>query len=208
MHHAPAASWRAYQKWYCNRGGEGDITSTQQLMSARYSAVPGALQCDPCCRLELPTSTPATCHPNSEPLSRQIAVSQKVPHRLHSPRTILGGLQPSQTFNAASSPSPATFSVTMAKPSPSPHKPRRKAKQAVSSISNIHNVGTVETMSRAPAFPLAAFLWPARGTVSQWELLPLILMAVGLFRWAAGLWGYSGATAPEPWLQWVHENSC
>jgi alpha-1,3-glucosyltransferase len=50
-------------------------------------------------------------------------------------------------------------------------------------------------MARAPAFPLAAFLWPARGTVSQWELLPLILMAVGLFRWAAGLWGYSGEIA-------------
>ena len=94
----------------------------------------------------------------------------------------------------------------MAKPSPSPHKPRRKAKQAGNSISNIHNVGTVETMSRAPAFPLAAFIWPARGTVSQWELLPLILMAVGLFRWAAGLWGYSGAIALEPWLQWSGEN--
>jgi alpha-1,3-glucosyltransferase len=51
-------------------------------------------------------------------------------------------------------------------------------------------------MARVPAFPLAAFLWPARGTVSQWELLPLILMAVGLFRWAAGLWGYSGMKHP------------
>ncbi|KAK3300316.1 ALG6, ALG8 glycosyltransferase family-domain-containing protein [Chaetomium fimeti] len=84
----------------------------------------------------------------------------------------------------------------MPKPSPSPHKPRRKVKQAANSTSNIHNVGTVETMARAPAFPLAAFLWPARGTVSQWELLPLILMAVGLFRWAAGLWGYSGFEKP------------
>jgi hypothetical protein len=28
--------------------------------------------------------------------------------------------------------------------------------------------------------------------LSQWEVLPLILMVVGLFRWAAGLWGYSG----------------
>lgn len=35
-------------------------------------------------------------------------------------------------------------------------------------------------------------MWPARGSVSQWEVLPLQLMVVGLFKWAAGLWGYSG----------------
>jgi hypothetical protein len=28
----------------------------------------------------------------------------------------------------------------------------------------------------------------------------MILMAVGLFRWAAGLWGYSGISAVENWL--------
>lgn len=83
----------------------------------------------------------------------------------------------------------------MAKPSPSPHKPRRKAKQAAHATSSLRNVNSAESMTRAPAFPLAAFLWPARGTVSQWELLPLILMAVGLFRWAAGLWGYSGTVS-------------
>lgn len=43
-----------------------------------------------------------------------------------------------------------------------------------------------------PAFPLVAFLWPARGTTSQWVLIPLILMIAGLFRWSIGLWGYSG----------------
>ncbi|KAK4129547.1 glycosyltransferase family 57 protein [Parathielavia appendiculata] len=85
----------------------------------------------------------------------------------------------------------------MARPSPSPHKPRRKAKQAANATSNLINVSLVESHgARAPAFPLAAFLWPARGTVSQWELLPLILMAAGLFRWAAGLWGYSGFEKP------------
>ena len=62
--------------------------------------------------------------------------------------------------------------------------------------SSSRNVSAAESMARVPAFPLAAFLWPARGTVSQWELLPLILMAVGLFRWAAGLWGYSGMKHP------------
>ena len=91
----------------------------------------------------------------------------------------------------------------MARPSPSPHKPRRKAKQganAANLVGSVSNVNSAETMARAPAFPLAAFLWPARGSVSQWELLPLILMAVGLFRWAAGLWGYSGASPNQPWM--------
>lgn len=68
---------------------------------------------------------------------------------------------------------------------PSSHKPRRKGK-------NPEHLTKAEALVRAPAFPLAAFLWPARASVSQWELLPLILMFVGLFRWAAGFWGYSG----------------
>jgi hypothetical protein len=29
--------------------------------------------------------------------------------------------------------------------------------------------------------------------VSQWDVLPFVLMVVGLARWSAGLWGYSGA---------------
>ncbi|KJR87295.1 alpha-1,3-glucosyltransferase [Sporothrix schenckii 1099-18] len=93
----------------------------------------------------------------------------------------------------------------MAGPSPSPHKPRRKPKKtgvladldANSGTSSNGNGGSVaEGLIRSPAYPLAAFLWPARGSVSQWELLPLILMVVGLFRWAAGLWGYSGFNKP------------
>lgn len=82
----------------------------------------------------------------------------------------------------------------MAGPSPSPHKPRRKAKKTGTGASNLSSAISAETLVRAPSFPLAALLWPARGSVSQWELLPLILMAVGLFRWAAGLWGYSGTS--------------
>ncbi len=84
----------------------------------------------------------------------------------------------------------------MAAPSPS-HKPRRRPRKPDSGES----VSKIETLVRAPSFPLAAFLWPARGSASQWELLPLILMIVGLFRWAAGLWGYSGRSsgmAPLP----------
>ncbi|CAK7225604.1 Glucosyltransferase-like protein [Sporothrix curviconia] len=97
----------------------------------------------------------------------------------------------------------------MAGPSPSPHKPRRRVKKtgvladldANSSTGSNGNGGSglsilPEGLTRSPAYPLAAFLWPARGSISQWELLPLILMVVGLFRWAAGLWGYSGFGRP------------
>ena len=73
--------------------------------------------------------------------------------------------------------------------SPSSHKPRRKTKKGTTEFDA---GGKTESLTRAPSFPLVAFLWPARSSLSQWEVLPLILMAVGLFRWAAGLWGYSG----------------
>lgn len=75
-------------------------------------------------------------------------------------------------------------------PSGRHHKPRRKVKQ--NGDGKGFQLSKAETLVRAPSFPLSAFLWPARGSVSQWEVLPLILMVVGLFRWAAGLWGYSG----------------
>lgn len=83
------------------------------------------------------------------------------------------------------------LSVTMV--GPSPHKPRRKVKKSHngSEVSSVAPSSARSTATR-PTYPLAAFLWPARSSVSQWETLPLILMAVGLFRWAAGLWGYSG----------------
>ncbi|KAK7923385.1 dolichyl pyrophosphate Man9GlcNAc2 alpha-1 3-glucosyltransferase [Apiospora marii] len=81
----------------------------------------------------------------------------------------------------------------MAAPSSATHKPRRnKAKKTAA----YDAITKPESLVRTPSFPLASFLWPARGSVSQWEVLPLILMAVGLFRWAAGLWGYSGFQAP------------
>lgn len=79
---------------------------------------------------------------------------------------------------------------------PSPHKPRRRAKKSPNSAPRTTIVTEVvqkrEPPAKEPLFPLASFLWPARGSTSQWEVLPLILMVVGLFRWPAGLWGYSG----------------
>ena len=76
------------------------------------------------------------------------------------------------------------------------HTPRKK-KKTLAEIQRLDtNAGivSIDEYSGAvkPAFPLVAFLWPARGTTSQWVLIPLILMIVGLFRWTVGLWGYSG----------------
>ncbi|RGP80987.1 alpha-1,3-glucosyltransferase [Fusarium longipes] len=87
----------------------------------------------------------------------------------------------------------------MAGPSPSPHKPRRRTSKKPGNGSGTdikERTPRADALVRAPAFPLAAFLWPARTSVSQWEVLPVILMVVGLFRWAAGLWGYSGFRKP------------
>lgn len=51
------------------------------------------------------------------------------------------------------------------------------------------------TSGNQPTYPLASLLWSARSSTSQWVVLPLILMVVGLFRWVTGLWGYSGMIA-------------
>ncbi|CAI6331560.1 unnamed protein product [Periconia digitata] len=78
------------------------------------------------------------------------------------------------------------------------HKPRRRRKIEEGSLAHITH-GTVDIQHsdvRKPAFPLVAFLWPAKGTVSQWVTIPLVLMVVGLFRWTTGLWGYSGFQSP------------
>ncbi|KAK6088277.1 glucosyltransferase [Seiridium cupressi] len=77
--------------------------------------------------------------------------------------------------------------------SPASRKPRRKSKKPGVTFDPSTKPGA---LVRTPSFPLAAFLWPARSSFSQWEVLPLILMVVGLFRWAAGLWGYSGFHKP------------
>ncbi|KAF2756690.1 ALG6, ALG8 glycosyltransferase [Pseudovirgaria hyperparasitica] len=80
----------------------------------------------------------------------------------------------------------------------SAHKPRRRRR--LEDPSAYANHGTIhvdaQTKKQSPAFPLVAFLWPVKGPISQWVLLPLILMVVGLFRWTTGLWGYSGFQSP------------
>ncbi|KKK11841.1 hypothetical protein ARAM_002882 [Aspergillus rambellii] len=83
----------------------------------------------------------------------------------------------------------------MAPPNPSSHRPRKKRKLPFTGSNNSLTVDAGEGKS-APAFPLVSFLWGARAGVSQWLILPLILMTVGLFRWAVSLWGYSGFHVP------------
>ena len=89
----------------------------------------------------------------------------------------------------------------------SPHKPRKKGKKSGNEVTfanevikhsagriKTHKIATASSAGTKPAYPLASFLWSARG-ISQWTVLPIILMVVGLFRWAAGLWGYSGMSS-------------
>ncbi|KAL4810566.1 ALG6, ALG8 glycosyltransferase family-domain-containing protein [Aspergillus unguis] len=85
----------------------------------------------------------------------------------------------------------------MAPPTPSSYRPRKKRKSAAL-FAGSNNPLTVDTGEgkAAPAFPLVSFLWGARAGVSQWLVLPLVLMTVGLFRWAVSLWGYSGFNVP------------
>jgi len=77
-----------------------------------------------------------------------------------------------------------------------PHTPRKKQNDGFATTKSENGALIYDPVTRSskPAFPLVAFLLPAKGTVSQWVTLPLILMAVGLFRWATGFWGYSGKT--------------
>lgn len=72
------------------------------------------------------------------------------------------------------------------------YRPRKKRRVPPSSGTNNNLILDVGDGKSLPAFPLVSFLWAARAGVSTWLILPLILMAVGLFRWAVSLWGYSG----------------
>ncbi|KOS18978.1 putative dolichyl pyrophosphate alpha-1 [Escovopsis weberi] len=85
----------------------------------------------------------------------------------------------------------------MSSKSTGPHATRnRSKKQGNAGAAEKASRVKPEPLVRTPVFPLASFLWPARSSSSQWEVLPLVLMVVGLFRWAAGLWGYSGFQKP------------
>ena len=76
-----------------------------------------------------------------------------------------------------------------------PHKSRKKNKDPSQTMNTSNEVSLSESKASAqtPGFPLVAFFWPTRENTSQWVILPLVLMIVGLFRWCTGLWGYSGA---------------
>ncbi|OJJ84350.1 dolichyl-P-Glc:Man(9)GlcNAc(2)-PP-dolichol alpha-1,3-glucosyltransferase ALG6 [Aspergillus glaucus CBS 516.65] len=84
----------------------------------------------------------------------------------------------------------------MPPPTPSSYRPRKKRRVPPSSGTNNNLILDVGDGKSLPAFPLVSFLWAARAGVSTWLILPLILMAVGLFRWAVSLWGYSGFQIP------------
>ena len=82
------------------------------------------------------------------------------------------------------------------------HKPRKKPKRVSGTDTSSSPLGFAivsEGSLQKPAFPLASFFWPARKGTSQWILLPLTLMVAGLFRWATGLWGYSGMLCTLKW---------
>ncbi|MCJ1249162.1 Glucosyltransferase-like protein [Trapelia coarctata] len=78
------------------------------------------------------------------------------------------------------------------------HRSRKKKKVVAISATISHGTVVTDPKSNAqnPAFPLAAFFWPARKSTSQWIILPLTLMVVGLFRWVVGFWGFSGFQTP------------
>ncbi|GAM86675.1 hypothetical protein ANO11243_046930 [Dothideomycetidae sp. 11243] len=84
---------------------------------------------------------------------------------------------------------------TPSKPSHTPRK-KRKSSSAAFQSDNGALIHSTASLQAKPAFPLVAFLLPAKGSVSSWIVLPLILMVAGLFRWATGFWGYSGRHKP------------
>jgi len=84
----------------------------------------------------------------------------------------------------------------MAPPTPSSHRPRKKRKSDAPSLNGTVTLDGVEKREK-PAFPLVAYFWPAKGAnVSQWILLPAILMVLFLFRWCTAIWPYSGHNDP------------
>lgn len=88
---------------------------------------------------------------------------------------------------------PAALAVIM--PAPPPLNKASRKKNGYSppkTSSNELARSNKKAGAQSPAFPLVAFFWPARKSTSQWLILPLVLMFVGLFRWCAGLWAYSG----------------
>lgn len=80
--------------------------------------------------------------------------------------------------------------------SATPNKAKKKKKPPPATTSNEIALSDSTAGAQSPAFPLVAFFWPARKNASQWVILPLVLMVVGLYRWCVGMWGYSGFQTP------------
>ncbi|KAF1986125.1 glycosyltransferase family 57 protein [Aulographum hederae CBS 113979] len=78
----------------------------------------------------------------------------------------------------------------------STHRPRKRKGLDNGAFGRVPKTSEALVNSEGPAFPLVAFLWPAKGSSLPWAVLPLILLAVGLFRWTTGFWGYSGFQSP------------
>ncbi|KAF7191266.1 putative dolichyl pyrophosphate Man9GlcNAc2 alpha-1,3-glucosyltransferase [Pseudocercospora fuligena] len=77
------------------------------------------------------------------------------------------------------------------------HRPRKKRKADIlTSSSNGTVIQDPVTKHEGPSFPLVAFFWPAKGTLSSWITVPCILMVIGLFRWCTAIWPYSGFQKP------------
>lgn len=78
-----------------------------------------------------------------------------------------------------------------------PHKSRKKKQRQLVRSNTLTDIAKLVPGSDLinPEFNLVAFLLPARGR-SQWISIPLILIFTGLFRWAVGIWGYSGQETP------------
>ncbi|KXT04706.1 hypothetical protein AC578_2076 [Pseudocercospora eumusae] len=77
------------------------------------------------------------------------------------------------------------------------HRPRKKRKADILlSSSNGTVIQDPATKRERPSFPLVAFFWPAKGTLSSWITVPCILMVIGLFRWCTAIWPYSGFQKP------------
>ncbi|KAK2741771.1 Glucosyltransferase-like protein [Myotisia sp. PD_48] len=80
----------------------------------------------------------------------------------------------------------------------SAYRPRKKRRLLSGTHPGAHSdlILTSDSNVQTPAFPLVSFFWSTRTGVSQWLILPSVLIIVGLFRWGVSLWGYSGYNSP------------
>ena len=80
------------------------------------------------------------------------------------------------------------------KQAPPLNKGQKSTVAAESDLDVDHGLALRDAKSKklSPAFPLAAYLWPNRGTVSFKYGILMMLMVTTLYKWSTGLWPYSG----------------